>query len=615
MRASIVEAYHNRISSYKEQLSQTQGKFLTVSYARLIVFLLGAVAAYFLFGIDPLYGILAGVAGFLGFMYLVKIHTDIVGQREHLKRLIRVCEQEVEGLGGDLSSFDMGEDFIDPQHAFSFDLDIFGKNSIFQLLNRTGTVLGKRRLIHWLEFPEQEVSAILNRQEAVKDLAESIEWNLNFEATALGETESYDDTTTIKWWVKEPAHFSINPLYKILVWLLPVLFYSSLLAWMTNYMLFLRPLLGDFQFPLAVPIILFFVQLGVGGINLSRTNAQHRHVGQKSRLLRKYGTLLSLIEKKETPSVLLKNYQEELKSDKQTASEALEELADISGLFDQRMNILMGLILNGTLLWDIRQMMKLERWRESHAEDVPVWFEQVTSWDALNSLGRFAYNHQEYIYPEVVEGDFSLFATELGHPLIDPEVRVDNDISFRKPGEFIITTGANMAGKSTFLRTVGVNLILGMMGLPVCANTYRFSPIGIMTSVRITDSISENESFFYAELKRLKMIIDQLRSGGKPIFIIVDEMLRGTNSRDKMKGSRGYIEQLIQLKGVGMIATHDLSLGTLADEYPEYAFNKRFEISIEGEKLSFDYKFIDGISQNLNATFLMEQMGILPKER
>ena len=199
----------------------------------------------------------------------------------------------------------------------------------------------------------------------------------------------------------------------------------------------------------------------------------------------------------------------------------------------------------------------------------------------------------------------------LGHPLIDPETRVDNDMNLGKPGEFLIITGANMAGKSTFLRTVGVNLILAMNGAPVCAKSYEFVPIPLMTSVRATDSLEDHESYFYAELKRLKMLIDKLKEG-KPIFIIVDEMLRGTNSRDKQVGSRKFIEQLIQLKGTGMIATHDLSLGTLADDYPKYARNKRFEVDITDNQLTFDYTLRDGISQNLNATFLMQQMGIMP---
>ncbi|MEM6804719.1 MAG: hypothetical protein AAF696_25200, partial [Bacteroidota bacterium] len=274
-------------------------------------------------------------------------------------------------------------------------------------------------------------------------------------------------------------------------------------------------------------------------------------------------------------------------------------------------NAFAGILLNGTVLWDIKYMIRLEKWREAHREELSLWFEVIGKWDALLSWARFSYNHPDFVLPEILEGDFKMEAEGLGHPLLDPKTRVDNDMTLAKPGEFLIITGANMAGKSTFLRTVGVNLILAMNGAVTCAQNLRCSPIEMLTSVRATDSLQDHESYFYAELKRLKILIDKLREG-KPIFIIVDEMLRGTNSRDKQEGSRQFIKQLIELKGVGMIATHDLSLGSLQDEFPDFARNKRFEVDITDEQLSFDYKLRDGISQNLNATFLMKQMGIMP---
>ncbi|MCI4666686.1 MAG: hypothetical protein MRZ79_00895 [Bacteroidia bacterium] len=615
MRDHTTKAYQERIGQHQKKLDETQGSFLFISYARLAIFLLGAVATYFLFPINALYGLLAGSFAFILFLYLVKIHSDIAHKRDHLKTLIAICTAEITGLSGDLSSFDEGEEFINPQHEFSFDLDIFGKNSIWQLVNRTGTILGRQELVRQIEYPEQSSEEISLRQKAIAELAKKIDWNLEFQAIAKDQNESFDDTKAIRWWVDHPLRFSKSPLYKILVWLLPALLGVSLLLWLFNYIpIGGGSIYGEFHFPLLPSILIFFIQLSVAGINLNATNEQQGQVGQKSRMLRKYGALLAWVEKEGFESELLKEYQGYLKSKEgNTASEAFQELADVAYMLDQRLNILMGVVLNGCFMWDIRQMIRLEKWRSTYKPYLPAWFTQIGNLDSLNSLGRFAFNHSEYVLPELADVEFLMEAEGLGHPLLDPSRRVDNDIHFPKPGTFIITTGANMAGKSTFLRTVGVNLVFAMMGLPVCARSFRFAPIEMMTSVRITDSIAENESFFYAELKRLKKIIDSLRGGGKPIFIIVDEMLRGTNSKDKTKGSRGFIEQLIKLRGVGMIATHDLSLGTLAEEYPALAVNKRFEVSITDDKLSFDYKFQDGISQNLNATFLMEQMGIIEK--
>jgi DNA mismatch repair ATPase MutS len=291
------------------------------------------------------------------------------------------------------------------------------------------------------------------------------------------------------------------------------------------------------------------------------------------------------------------------------SSEIIRHLGELAGLLDQRLNILVGLFLNGMILWDIKYLLRLEKWKRQYAEYLLPWLDMMGEWDALQSLGRYAFNYPEHVYPQVKEGEFHLIAKELGHPLLKPGVRVCNDMALHKTGEFLIITGANMAGKSTFLRTVGSNLILASCGAPVCAQSYSFVPIPLITSIRAHDSLEDNESYFYAELKQLKKVIDQLDQG--PAFVIVDEMLRGTNSRDKQTGSRKFIEQLIRKKGVGMIATHDLALGTLADDYPDYAFNKRFEVDITDDQLTFDYKLRDGISQNLNATFLMEQMGIM----
>jgi DNA mismatch repair ATPase MutS len=328
-------------------------------------------------------------------------------------------------------------------------------------------------------------------------------------------------------------------------------------------------------------------------------------------MLNKYAALLKEIEAKSFESELLQSEQDRLKRRGKLASEAIADLGQLTYMLDQRLNAFAGLLLNGMVLWDIKYMVRLEKWRENHKEELPVWLDVIGKWDALLSWARFRYNHPSFVLPEVSEGEFLMEAKGLGHPLLDPATRVDNDMTLAKPGEFLIITGANMAGKSTFLRTVGVNLVLAMNGSVVCAQNFRFRPIELLTSVRATDSLQDHESYFYAELKRLKMLIDKLREG-KPVFIIVDEMLRGTNSRDKQEGSRQFIKQLIQLKGVGMIATHDLSLGTLQDEFPGFARNKRFEVDITDEQLSFDYKLRDGISQNLNATFLMKQMGIMP---
>ncbi|MDR0995258.1 MAG: DNA mismatch repair protein MutS, partial [Tannerella sp.] len=242
---------------------------------------------------------------------------------------------------------------------------------------------------------------------------------------------------------------------------------------------------------------------------------------------------------------------------------------------------------------------------------IPGWFEALGRFDALASLGGFAFNHPDYVYPRVADAYFQLSGKALGHPLLRRDLCVKNDVQCPPHGDtgFLIVTGANMAGKSTYLRTVGVNFLLAAIGAPVCAESLSFYPARLMTSLRTSDSLAGSESYFFAELKRLKSIIDRLEQGDK-LLIILDEILKGTNSVDKQKGSIALMKQLTRLGTCGIIATHDLALGALEEEFPGKIKNYCFEADIQGERLSFNYKLQEGVARNMNATFLMQRMGI-----
>lgn len=608
---SRIQAYQQRAEQLKEDLTSLNQRYNVLSWSRLAFFLIAAGITFLLFRADIIAGFVGGMILLGMFLYLIKIHTQVADRREHQQRLQDINLQEILVLKGEWLSLNDGDEFRDYNHPYTYDLDFFGRGSVFQYINRTGTIIGRQRLAGDLQSPPQQVEEITLRQEAIREISEKPEWNLNFQALGMGELESSDDTASILTWLKEDSYYTGHKIYPRLLVILPALLFLSFALWLLTGISALEPLWGGFRLPGSVPVFFFLLNLAIVGINLGRTGRQQVQVGKKSGMLKKYAALLQQIETKEFRSGLLQKDKKSLLSGQEMASQVIESLGDLSYMLDQRLNIFMGMLLNGTLLWDILYVYKLEKWRFQHRDDLPNWFEVISRWDALVSLSRYAYNRPDFIFPVVEDGDFHVRAEQLGHPLLDPAVRVDNDFTLNKPGEFLIVTGANMAGKSTFMRTVGVNLILAMNGAPVCASTYSFVPIQMITSVRAHDSLSDNESYFYAELKQLKKIIDKLKEG-KPVFIIVDEMLRGTNSRDKQVGSRKFIEQLIQLRGVGMVATHDLSLGTLAEEYPDYARNKRFEVEIRGEQLAFDYKLMDGISQNLNATFLMQKMGIMP---
>jgi len=271
---------------------------------------------------------------------------------------------------------------------------------------------------------------------------------------------------------------------------------------------------------------------------------------------------------------------------------------------------LVGFFLNSLFLWDIRCVYKLWKWHKQNHKKLADWLNVVAEIDALISLANFSNNQPDFIFPKIHDGGFSFHAKKLGHPLLKADKRVCNDLEINGWSKVIIVTGANMAGKSTFLRTVGVNLILGRLGAPVCAEEMTLTPISIYTNMRTTDSLLKDESYFFAELKRIKAVLDRLQNGER-IFVILDEMLKGTNSVDKLNGSKELIRKLVEFKSISLIATHDLKLAEMEDEFPQRIFNKCFEIKIENDELVFDYLLSDGVTKTMNATFLMKKMGII----
>jgi DNA mismatch repair ATPase MutS len=333
------------------------------------------------------------------------------------------------------------------------------------------------------------------------------------------------------------------------------------------------------------------------------------HVGKKVDILHSYSGLIEWIEEGKFQSQLLIELQSRFFKDNRKASFRFRKLAQLSGELEQRANFLVHLVLNPLLLWDIRKSIQIEEWRDKNGKELIDWIKTLGEFDAYCSLGIFAFNHPDYTFPTFTDDYFEMSGEALGHPLMNRKTFVRNDIDVLKHPFFLIVTGANMAGKSTYLRTVGVNYALACIGATVCAKSLKLYPAHLVTSLRTSDSLWDNESYFFAELKRLKMIIDRLQTGEK-LFIILDEILKGTNSVDKQKGSFALIQQFVRLHSCGIIATHDLLLGNLEKEFPENIKNYRFEADIIDNELSFSYKLREGIAQNMNASFLMQKMGI-----
>jgi len=594
-----INFYFERRKKFETLEAKYQKRLNQLVMARLIVFVGGAYLSYLSINYNLIAGLIILFLFFIVFIRLVFWHIRTVDKKEHFSILKKINKDEERAISGDWSGFEEGNEFVDTNHPFSYDFDLFGNGSLYQYINRTCTPEGRKTLGLWFISPLSKREDIIEKQEALSFLKKKIEWRQEFQTEGVKNKEMSEDKRNINEWVQSSSSFSGKPGYEIIRYLLPVFTISSIV-------------LSAFSLiPSIIPALFVICQLTIIGFLLVIINRQHSLVSRRFEVLKTYSRIFNLIENENFGSSYLDNLQSLLRNGSSLAGNELKVLANIIKAFDTRLNMLAGVLMNALLLWDIHCMIKLEKWRNRNKKLIPVWFEVIGEFDALNSLAGFAFNNPDFPFPKVsdkLEPVMKLVGA--GHPLIEYENRVTNSFEIAKQGNLTIITGANMAGKSTFLRTVGVNYLLALTGAPVCAEKAVFSVMGLFSSMRTTDSLRKNESYFYAELKRLKELKDRLINGEKLLFIL-DEILKGTNSEDKHKGSVKFLKKLIGLNSTGLIATHDKALGAIENEFPEQIINKCFEITIDGKKINFDYKLCDGITQKMNAELLMEQMGIL----
>ena len=593
----ITETYHNIVRETEQQLNKAKRSIYRIGTLRLLLFIAGLAGAIYFWsaGWMPIAATLC--ITIIPFLALVKYHNRLFYKKDYLEKKIEINQQELHALEYNTSSFDGGDDFIDPAHLYSFDLDVFGERSLFQYINRTSTPLGREWLASWFNSHLQEKAEIEKRQEAVRELAPDLKVRQHFRILGLMYKGVSADAGEIKAWAESPSYYRKKLLYRSLPVLVPII----------NITFIGLAIAGVFTFEMAggvftsIALLSFLFSKGI--------SRMHTLYGKKMQILGTYARLISIIEEREMHCTALKEVKALVSGNKQTASHAVKQLTELMNALDQRNNMMMAIVLNGLFFWELRQVMRIEAWKEKHAVDMPQWLEAIREMDACCSLATFAYNHPDYIYPQITTSPFCAKAKGLGHPLMDRDKCVRNDIDIEKRPFFVIITGANMAGKSTYLRMVGINYLLACVGAPVWAEQMEIFPAQLITSLRTSDSLTDNESYFFAELKRLKLIIDKLNAGEK-LFIILDEILKGTNSTDKQKGSFALIKQFMSLQANGIIATHDLLLGTLIESFPKDIRNFCFEADIQNNELTFSYQLKDGVAQNMNACFLMKKMGI-----
>jgi DNA mismatch repair ATPase MutS len=590
-----MEPYKSRRLTYSQGLTKTKTQYNTISLLRLASILLFLILGYYYIQEDKILLLALSISFLIAFFLLMRWHSKLLFQIKRLEALITLNTNEIEYLENNKLPFENGEEFIDFHHPYVYDLDIFGNHSLFQNYNRTATYIGKKTLADQCVqlLPNEE---ILRNQEAIKELTDKLDWRQEFLALAKISQDTKQAYETLLKWSKSNS----TPLSKASVGisiLSPILFLGFAVAyWSTSNPVFLR-----------LVSLIFVFNLGFLGRFMKRIQLEIAHSSNIDKMIAQYGLLLQIIEKEDFKAEKLIGLQKQLTYQKEKASVHLKQLASLFSSMDTIQNLITGVLFNGTFLFNLHIFKALIAWKNQHAQVLENWLVVIGEFEMLNSLANVSYNNPNFAFPNL-NTHYEISFSNLSHPLLSKKSRVGNDIDFQ-PQSFMILTGSNMSGKSTFLRSLGVNMVLTGMGAAVCATKANVHPMPVLVSMRLADSLSDSESYFFAEIKRLKQIMDELDH--RPAFVLLDEILRGTNSDDKRSGTIEVIKKVIAKKAIGAIATHDIEVCLTTKEFPETLINKCFEVEIINNDLHFDFILRDGICQNKSATFLMRKIGVI----
>ncbi|WP_426325944.1 MutS-related protein [Pedobacter sp. R-06] len=598
LQAEIIADYDQKIKQVTADIAQIKKIIDQLSLVRIGLFLAEILFFVLLLqsaddGLRTLIqlGLLAPI---IAFAFVVRRQSKLDLEIDYKKQLLWVYQNEWNVLTGMANGYDHGKAFESELHPYTADLDIFGSASLFALINRCSTKSGNNLLAK--NFSEKHTrDKILLRQEAIKEITDKIAETHSFRANLHGYDP--DKIEQIKIQLKHQLgaqlEFVKSNFLRFYVKLVPYISVGLILAALLISTAFWKIL-----------ALLFVIHTGWNVLLGSKISKVFYTFGGSSNLLNGYASAILWTENQSWKS----SYTLSLLDSKIPVSKEIRGLSKIIQNFDARLNILVGGILNALLLWDLKCCISLDTWYKSSSKDVISALDHLGDFEELISLATTAYNQPDWVFP-VITDQFALATTHIGHPLINEQVRVNNDFHLEAAPTVDIVTGSNMAGKSTFLRTLGINMILAYTGAPVCAKTMQLSVFSINTYMRIKDSLNESTSTFKAELNRLKMILDNVVED-KDTFVLIDEMLRGTNSRDKYLGSKVFIQKLITEKTPALFATHDLQLADLIIDHPETVRNFHFDIQITEGEMKFDYLLKHGPCKTFNAAILLKEIGL-----
>ncbi len=595
----IYQKYQEHIQKTKEEIQRLHKSINQNSFARLFVIIGGGALLFYLVQQENILLLLLTVLTIvLVFAFLVRRQSKLEKQHADAEAFLQINENEITVRDSRQTLYNDGVEFEDGRHPYTSDLDIFGQFSLFSLINRCATALGIAKLADWLQraATKQEIE---DRQRAIAEIADDLKWSQNFQARLLFNIHQNIEVKSFLVRYFQGSNLAFGSAFmRLYVPIAPFVLLALLL-----FSLFVTPIWTGL---LLLGLAHLFWTLGLAG-KVGLFSSRIDKVGQ---ILAAYAEGLALVEEKTFTSSENQRLQEQLSAGGKPLSSAFQELSKLINNLDARNNMLMGAILNIIFLWDFKYVIKIVKWKSKYEGDILEAFDVIAEFEALNSLAILKRNHPTWTTPELLRNtaDDKILAKEIAHPLIPVSQSVANDYS-NEHHRIALVTGSNMAGKSTFLRTIGINAILAYAGAVVCAAIFKLPIYNLISYMRIKDSLNESTSTFKAELDRMKFILDTVKQD-KDSFFLIDEMLRGTNSVDKYLGSRAIIRKLIVMEGKGMVATHDLQLASLEEENVGKVQNYHFDIRVEEGEMLFDYKLKDGRCTIFNASLLLKGIGI-----
>ncbi|RCX17495.1 MutS-like protein [Anaerobacterium chartisolvens] len=595
---SLENRYTRRKNIYDGLFKKQDRRVNIISNVRLLVFIAGfasAVAMYFTKWY--ILGIAAVLASLIVFIYLVREHTKITDNRRYSSAMSQINYEDVKRIRDEWKAFkDTGAEFKDENHGYSIDLDIFGEGSLFQKINCTNTPIGRQILKNMLMMPRINKEEIIRRQEAVSELSQSLAWRQRLFAEGRMAREELRDPDALINWAESWEEPFKSP------WIIPALYIMPFIAVISLVMSFGFKLM-PFYIPVAI-LILHFIFLKIR----SRERADMlTSVREYKDSLRSYDKMLVMLEKRGFRSPHMDSLKKVLEGEKrETASAQIERLSKIVDSIANRYNAFY-FVFNILTLWDYHCQLRLVRWKRKSGSCLKSWLKVIGETEALASLAVLKYDNPDWAMPEIASHPFVFKAGQMGHPLLGAR-RVLNDVNIDANSNILLITGSNMSGKSTLLRTAGINLVLAYIGAPVCARDFCCSIMEIYTCMRVSDNLDKSISSFYAELMRIKIIVEEAKKG-KHIFFLLDEIFKGTNSTDRHTGAKALITELAGHKAMGMVSTHDLELGRLEEDTGRVR-NFHFREYYDNNKIFFDYRLYKGVSVTRNAVYLMRLAGI-----